>query len=107
MHSVMGDYKANLDRVEHWAGKARAAGATFAVFPELCVNGALCKSRLAQAEARALAAESYAAAVPRLEALARRLRMTLVVGLEQPDGGRLYNAALVVGPAGRLATYRK
>jgi predicted amidohydrolase len=107
MQSVMGDSKENLARIEGWAVKAQEAGATFAVFPELCVNGALCKSDLSRAEAHALAAASYPVAVRHLEALARRLRMTLVVGLEQPEGDQLGNCALVVGPAGRLTAYRK
>jgi predicted amidohydrolase len=107
MHSVMGDYKTNLDRIEHWVMKAHAGGASFALFPELCVSGALCKSRIPDAEARALAATAYAEAVPRLTTLARKRRMTLVVGLEEVDGDRLYNAAIVVGPEGHLVNYRK
>ena len=42
MHSELGDFETNLDRITFWAEKADRAGATFAVFPELCVTGSLC-----------------------------------------------------------------
>ena len=80
MHSVMGDWRANLDRVEHWASKARADRATFAVFPEECITGSLNKSDLGLDESRRIAEEAASESVPRLEALCRRLSMTLVVG---------------------------
>lgn len=46
MHSVMGDPRANLERIEQWAQQARDQGATFALFPEECITGSLNKSDL-------------------------------------------------------------
>lgn len=107
MHSVMGDPDANLDRVEQWMREAHAQGAAFALFTEECVTGSMNKSDLTFPEGMEIA--KYAAAVtgPRLESLCRELGMTAVVGLIEPAEERFLNSALIVGPEGRLATFRK
>ena len=107
MHSEMGDPEENLKRVEHWMREAHAQGATFALFTEECVTGSMNKSDLTFPEAMEIA--KYAAAVtgPRLESLCREMEMTAVVGLIEPAGERFLNSALIVGPEGRLATFRK
>lgn len=107
MHSELGDYDANLGRLEAWASKAHAAGTTFAVFPELCITGALCKSSLTLEEGKKTAKRAMAAAIPRLEKLCRQRNMTIVAGIVEPAGGRLRNSALVVGPNGHIVTYAK
>ncbi len=107
MHSELGDYETNLDRIAFWAGKADRAGATFAVFPELCVTGSLCNSKMTQQSAREIATKAMAIARPRLELLCKKLGMTLVVGIVDPTADRLRNAALVIDPSGYLTTYHK
>ena len=107
MHCVMGDPEANLARVEKWAEKVHDEGATFAVFPEECITGSLHKSGLALDQARTIVRDAAKTAVPRLEALCRRLDMTLAVGTIEPAGGRFANNVLVVGPRGYLASYGK
>ena len=107
MASALGDPETNLVRVEAWATRARAEGATFAVFPEECLTGSLNKSKLSLAEARQVVERSAALAIPRLESLARRLEMTLAVGTIESADERLRNAVLVVGPDGFLGSYTK
>ena len=107
MHSEMGDPEENLKRVEQWMREAHAQGGDFALFTEECVTGSMNKSDLTFPEAMEIA--KYAAAVtgPRLESLCREMEMTAVVGLIEPAGERFLNSALIVGPEGHLATFRK
>lgn len=107
MHSELGDYETNLNRVEHWAQKAHEAGAAFVVFPELCITGSLCNSEMTEEKVWAIAEQAMQVAVPRLEAICKKLKLTMVVGIVEPSPGRLRNGALVVGPRGYLTTYRK
>lgn len=107
MHSEMGKPAANLDRIEQWCVKAHKAHARFAVFPEECITGSLNKSDIPLDEARRIVDQATKLAVPRLEAVARRLDMTLVVGTIEREGDKLRNCALVVGPRGHLTTFHK
>ena len=107
MHSVMGDPSANLARVAEWSHKAHADGASFAIFPEECITGSMNKSDLTFEAARQIAVEADKKSTPFLESLARKLEMTLVVGLIEPFGDRFRNSALIVGPEGYLATFSK
>lgn len=107
MHSSMGKPAANLDRVEQWCLKAHEAGARFAVFPEECITGSLNKSPRPPDEIRRIVDEATLLAVPRLEAMARRFRMTLVVGTIEREGEKFRNCALIVGPRGHLTTFHK
>ncbi|MBP90472.1 MAG: hypothetical protein CMJ64_27825 [Planctomycetaceae bacterium] len=109
MHSEMGKPAANLDRIEQWCNKAHKANATFAVFPEECITGSLNKSSIPIDEIRRIVGEAAKLAIPRLEAIARRLDMTLVVGTIERHGesNKFRNSALVVGPTGHLTTFHK
>lgn len=107
MASAMGEPETNLERVEAWASRARAEGASFVVFPEECVTGSLNKSKMGLAEARKVVERAAEISVPRLERLARRLGMTLAVGLIEPCGDRFRNSVLVVAPGGFLGSYAK
>ncbi|MBO35413.1 MAG: hypothetical protein CMO64_04380 [Verrucomicrobiales bacterium] len=107
MHSELGDYKTNLKRIRYWANKAKKSGATFVVFPELCVTGSLCNSKMKQDDARALAQQAMQTAVPQLESLCKTFNITIVVGIVEPVTDGLRNSALVIGPKGYLTTYRK
>ena len=107
MHSEMGKPVANLDRVEQWCVKAHEAGAKFAVFPEECVTGSLNKSNIPIDEARQIVDEAGKVTITRLESIARRLDMTLVVGTIEREGDRFRNSAVIVGPSGHLTTFHK
>jgi len=107
MHSEMGKPAANLNRIEHWCDKAHDARALFAVFPEECITGSLNKSDIPLDKARRIVDEAARLALPRLEAIARRHDMTLVVGTIEREGEKFRNSALVVGPEGHITTFHK
>ncbi|MBM82477.1 MAG: hypothetical protein CMJ78_18080 [Planctomycetaceae bacterium] len=107
MHSEMGKPTANLDRIEEWCIKAHKENAKFAVFPEECITGSLNKSDIPIDEARKIVEEAQKLAVPRLESIAKRLKMTLVVGTIENEGEKFRNSALVVTPGGHLTTFHK
>ncbi|HYF00438.1 MAG TPA: carbon-nitrogen hydrolase family protein [Planctomycetota bacterium] len=93
---VMGDKRANvaaLLEAVHRAGRARCDAV---VLPECALAGWL--SPLARTAAEPIPG----AFTRRLAALARRYRMAVAAGLEERDGDRLYNAAVLVDRSGRL-----
>src|SRR5579862_7104843 len=102
MHSKMGDVHANLDHIEFWTHKAHKAGATFAVFPEECVTGSLNKSNITKKEAIGICERASKETRIRLEAICKKMQMTLVVGTIEKEkrGAFLQNNALIVGPDG-------
>jgi len=99
-----GDKPANLDRIGRWSERARAAGVDLVCFPELCTTGS----------AAGLAVD-IAEPVPgptsdHLSRIAQRHGFWMVAGVVEanPDGGRPYNAALVIDPSGNVVSvYRK
>jgi len=94
------DVADNLDRIAVLARTARARdGADLAVFPELAVTGLV--------DPRKRAEPVPGPATDRLGRLAKELRMHLVVGLAERDGGACYNSACLIGPEGLVAVYRK
>jgi N-carbamoylputrescine amidase len=84
---------------------AAAQGATLIVLPELSNSGYMFATR----------EEAFAAAEPvpggptcaAWIAAAQRLGVTLVAGIAERDGDVLYNAAVVIGPAGYIGCFRK
>jgi len=92
----------NLER-----GLALAAGvaADLVVLPELWSSGYVFSSH---AEVASLAEDAAGGPTARaLQAAARRERRHLVAGFPERHRGRIYNSALLVGPAGVKAVYRK
>jgi len=92
----------NLER-----GLALAAGveADLVVLPELWSSGYVFSSH---AEVESLAEDAAGGATARaLLAAARRDRRHLVAGFPERHRGRFYNSALLVGPKGVTAVYRK
>jgi predicted amidohydrolase len=98
----------NLEMIADWSAQARNAGASLAIFPECAVPG-YCFDSLE--EGLAIAETIPGPATEALAGLARKLDLHLIVGmLERPDGldaNRLYNVAVLIGPAGLIGTYRK
>lgn len=107
MHRDMGTWATNLTAVESWYRRARERGAEFALFPEECVTGSLNRSDLDLAATREIVRVAEAETRPRLETLCCELAMTVVVGTIESAGDRFANSALVVGPAGYMATCTK
>jgi predicted amidohydrolase len=86
------------------AARARAAGASLAIFPECVVSG-YC---FASAEEALEAAEPVPGpATTALAAIAKRLNLHLVVGMLERAGEQLYNAAVLISPSGLIGSYRK
>lgn len=93
------------ENLERGIALARGTEADLVVLPELWSSGYVFSSRK---EVAALAED--AAAGPTAQALAsaaRRDRRHYVAGLPEWHRGRAYNSALLVGPSGVKAVYRK
>ena len=98
-----GDVSGNLDRI---AGEVAALPETnLIVFPELVVSGAVADREMAERLAEPLPGPI----TERLRAIAATSGAHLVAGLVErdPETGRLYNSAVLIGPEGVAGTYRK
>lgn len=99
---AMGDKAANVRTILRYVEAAAAAGCDTVVFPECSLAG------WCSPAARRAAETIPGPMTRRLGALARRHRMSIAIGLEERDGGRIYNSAVLIGPDGRLlARHRK
>jgi predicted amidohydrolase len=93
---------ANRDRV---LDRLETVEADLVVLPELAFTGYLFRDR---DELAGLAEDpSTSAIVADLSALCRRRRFQLVTGFAEKAGRRCFNSALLIGPRGVRATYRK
>jgi predicted amidohydrolase len=104
MDPQFGQRAANLDAIEESVRAASEAGARLVVLPECAVTGYMVESL---DEGLDLAEPVPGPSVRRLEAIARRTGACLVAGLLERADDRLFNACVLVGPSGYLATYRK
>lgn len=92
------DIATNLAQIEALATEARRSeGAEMVVFPERSLTG----FELPNAQ------PVNGVATARLQTLASRLGIYLVVGLAEEAGGQLYNSAMLLGPEGLIGTHRK
>jgi predicted amidohydrolase len=92
----------NLDLALSLAG---TVAADLAVIPELWSTGYVFSSH---AEVQALAEDAQrGATAERLRAAARREKRHYIAGFAEKARGRFYNSALLVGPSGVRAVYRK
>jgi len=99
---AFGRCEQNLER-----GLALAAGvrAELVILPELWSSGYVFSSH---AEVAALAEDAASGPTARaLTAAARRERRHYIAGFPEQARGRVYNSAMLVGPAGVKAVYRK
>src|SRR5437870_8946536 len=97
-----GDIKRNLDTV---ANRLAQVECELLVLPELVNTG---YQFVSLDEAKALAEDVPGGpTTERLLKLAAERRMHLVAGLAERAGNRLYNSAVLVGPAGLIGVYRK
>jgi predicted amidohydrolase len=100
---VLGNLQATIQKVERLS--ARFPGADVLVFPELCNSGYNFRSA---AQAWETSEEIQDSTFVRfLESLCRRHKCHIVSGLNEREGDRLYNSAVLVGPRGYLGRYRK
>ncbi len=94
----------NLEKILAHLKTAAQAGAKLVVFPECALTG-YCFTGLA--EARPVAESIPGPSTEKLLSAAKTLDCTVVVGLLESVGDRVFNSAAVVTPLGILGTYRK
>ncbi len=100
---VFGDKRANLQKIAETLEKTEA---DLMVLPELCTTGYLFT---AQDEVNELAEPVPGPTTLFLEDLTRRKHCWLVLGMAERDelSKKCYNSAVLIGPEGHKATYRK
>lgn len=101
----VGDVEGNRAGAVAWARRADAEEVDLLVLPELASSGYV----FATEDEAAASAETAAASaiVDELTAVSAARGMHIVVGLNERDGSARHNSAILIGPSGRLATYRK
>ena len=105
MEPVIGEKERNVRRSLELVEDAAANGAHLLVLPELCNSGYVFDLR---EEAFALAEEIPNGPTCRgWQEAARKHNLHIVAGINERDGQVLYNASVVIGPAGHLGTFRK
>ena len=93
------------ENLEHGLALAKGVAGDLVILPELWSSGYVFSSH---AEVEALAESAADGPTARaLKAAARRERRTYVAGFPERSRGRFYNSAMLVGPAGVRAVYRK
>ena len=101
----IGDPEGNRTAAVAWVEAAAAEGAQLVVLPELASSGYVFSG---EEEAAALAEDANSGVtVAALVEVCRRRGLHVVAGLAEQGDGCRHNSAVVLGPAGRLATYRK
>ncbi|HET6850289.1 MAG TPA: carbon-nitrogen hydrolase family protein [Gaiellales bacterium] len=117
---VILDREATIDRVAELTRQAAAAGARLVLFPETfipCYPSNRWVQRLAAGADEAARAtfarlmresvEVPGPACDRLGGIAREHELWLAIGVNELDGGTIYNSLLVHGPDGRLALHHR
>ena len=98
------DIERNLKSIEESIREAAEQGARLIAFPECALNG----YRYDDVEdVRADAQPIPGPATDRIHRLAADLDVHVVLGMVEVDDGRLFNAAVLIGPGGVVASYRK
>lgn len=104
MDVAFADPAANLARMKSFLAETTAKGARLTVFPECALTGYCFETRAEAME--------YAETIPgpATDAMARACADSgghAVFGMLERDGGRIFNACVLVGPEGVIANYRK
>ena len=101
----IGDLSRNRAAAVAWVEAAAAEGAQLVILPELASSGYVFagEEEAGHLAENADSGESVAALVD----VCRRHAVHVVAGLAEAGDSCRYNSAVVVGPEGRLATYRK
>lgn len=98
----VGDVAGNVRKLRDFAMRARDAGCELVVFPEMADT--TCDMEAARRHGASWDGGAFA----ELQSIAREARLTIVCGLSERDGEKLFNAVAIVGPDGQLiARYRK
>lgn len=101
---VFRDTAANLAALETTVLSEVRQGTDLTIFPE-CYASGYCFDSLE--EALQFGESIPGPSTDRVAALCRQLQTHVVFGLLERDGDQLYNAAVLIGPAGLIGSYRK
>src|SRR4051794_4797319 len=93
---IDGDREGNFRRIEYALEQARAAHADIAAFPESSILG------WENPAAHHLATPIPGADSDRIASLARKYGLMIAIGLDEKDGDRLYDSAILVDKTGKL-----
>ena len=97
-----GDRDTNLRKVREFSERAKKSGTALIVFPEMTDTG------YSMPAIQKHAATWKEGAVPQLQKIAKDLSLTIVCGVSEREGERIYNAQVIVDSNGEiLAKYRK
>lgn len=104
MDVTLGDVSRNLERMATFLKETVAQGAKLTVFPECAASG-YCFGSVAEAL-------PYAQPIPGpatefMRRACAELGSYAIFGMLERDGERVFNAAVLVGPAGVVGSYRK
>ncbi|MCM3763155.1 nitrilase family protein [Alkalihalobacillus oceani] len=105
MEPVFGDIPGNTRKSIELINQASNKGANIIVLPELCNSGYVFNSRI---EALSLAEEIPSG--PTVQSwirVAKENDVYIVAGINEKEGDKLYNSAVLIGPEGYIGTYRK
>jgi predicted amidohydrolase len=94
--SIDGDRDGNFRRVEYALEDARIAHADIAAFPESVILG------WENPDAHQMASSIPGADSDRIAALARKYGLMISIGLDEKDGGKLYDSAILVDKTGKV-----
>ncbi|CAN5764805.1 carbon-nitrogen hydrolase family protein [soil metagenome] len=100
----LGDRAGNLQGILEHLDRAADAGAQLIAFPECVLTGYCFDSR---EEALSLAETIPGPSTDRLASACAERGVSIIVGLLERDGDRLYNACALIGPKGVIGSYRK
>lgn len=101
----VGDKDHNIRKIERYVKQAKKKRANLIVFPELALTGYVCRDLVYE-----LAEPIPGPSVSRLEAIAKRENMHIVLGmLEKSSKAKavLHNTAVLISPKGFLGKYQK
>jgi omega-amidase len=98
----LGDVEANVRKLRDFAVRAKEAGASLVVFPEMADTG------YSMPVIQKHATTWTEGAVPRLQETAKELALGIISGLSEREGGSIYNSQVAIDSTGRIiAKYRK
>jgi len=90
------DREGNFRRIEYALDEAEAKGAEIAIFPESSILG------WENPDAHRMAYPIPGADSDRIAAMARRHHLMIAIGLDEKDGDKLYDSAILVDKTGKL-----
>lgn len=99
---TLGDVQANLSKIRDFCALAKDEAVELIVFPEAADTG------YSMPVIREQAKPWTEGAVPALQEMAKEFGLTIVSGVSERDGDRVYNSQIFIDPRGEIvASYRK